>query len=32
MLYFSAGSYYLTEFSSDWAKEAQMSTQPLRPL
>ena len=31
MLYFSAGSYYLTEFSSDWAKEAQMSTQPLRP-
>ena len=31
MLYFSAGSYYLTEFSSDWAKEAQMSTQPLHP-
>ena len=31
MLYFSAGNYYLTEFSSDWAKEAQMSTQPLRP-
>ncbi len=31
MLYFSADSYYLTEFSSDWAKEAQMSTQPLRP-
>ena len=31
MLYFSASNYYLTEFSSDWAKEAQMSTQPLRP-
>ncbi len=31
MLYFSAGNYYLTEFSSDWAKEAQMSMQPLRP-
>ena len=30
MLYFSANEYYLTEFSSDWAKEAQMSTQPLR--
>lgn len=30
MLYFSGNEYYLTEFSSDWAKEAQMSTQPLR--
>lgn len=30
ILYFSANEYYLTEFSSDWAKEAQMSTQPLR--
>ena len=29
MLYFSGDEYYLTEFSSDWAKEAQMSTQPL---
>ena len=29
MLYFSGNEYYLTEFSSDWAKEAQMSTQPL---
>ena len=29
MLYFCRGAYYLTEFSSDWAKEAQMSTQPL---
>ncbi len=29
MLYFSRPSYYLTEFSSDWAKEAQMSTQQL---
>ncbi|WP_080904146.1 alpha-galactosidase [Parabacteroides sp. Marseille-P3160] len=29
MLYFQAPTYYLTEFSSDWAKEAQMSTQPL---
>ena len=29
MLYFSRPAYYLTEFSSDWAKEAQMSTQPL---
>ena len=28
MLYFSGNEYYLTEFSSDWAKEAQMSTQP----
>lgn len=23
--------YYLTEFSSDWAKEVQMSTQQLQP-
>lgn len=30
MLYFSRPAYYLTEFSSDWAKEAQMSTQPLQ--
>lgn len=30
MLYFSAPSYYLTEFSSDWAKEVQMSSQPLQ--
>lgn len=30
MLYFSSSAYYLTEFSSDWAKEAQMSSQPLR--
>lgn len=29
MLYFCREAYYLTEFSSDWAKEAQMSTQPL---
>ncbi|WP_300725735.1 alpha-galactosidase [uncultured Bacteroides sp.] len=29
MLYFSRQSYYLTEFSSDWAKEVQMSTQQL---
>ena len=27
MLYFNNSSYYLTEFSSDWAKEAQMSSQ-----
>ena len=30
MLYFNRPAYYLTEFSSDWAKEAQMSTQPLQ--
>ncbi len=30
MLYFNAPQYWLTEFSSDWAKEAQMSTQPLQ--
>ena len=30
MLYFSAGKYFLTEFSSDWAKEVQMSTQELQ--
>lgn len=29
MLYFSRPTYYLTEFSSDWAKEAQMQTQQL---
>ena len=31
MLYFNRQAYYLTEFSSDWAKEAQMSSQPLLP-
>ncbi len=31
MLYFCRNSYYLTEFSSDWAKEAQMSSQRLQP-
>lgn len=30
MLYFSNNKYYLTEFSSDWAKEAQMSSQQLQ--
>lgn len=30
MLYFSDAAYYLTEFSSDWAKEANMSTQQLQ--
>lgn len=30
MLYFSHANYYLTEFSSDWAKEAQMSSQQLQ--
>lgn len=30
MLYFNEASYFLTEFSSDWAKEAQMSSQQLR--
>ncbi len=30
MLYFDASEYWLTEFSSDWAKEAQMSTQQLQ--
>ena len=30
MLYFNAPQYWLTEFSSDWAKEAQMSTQQLQ--
>ena len=30
MLYFNRTSYYLTEFSSDWAKEAQMSSQQLQ--
>lgn len=30
MLYFCRPAYYLTEFSGDWAKEAQMSTQPLQ--
>ena len=31
MLYFSEPSYYLTEFSGDWAHEVQMSTQRLQP-
>ncbi|MDY3267072.1 MAG: alpha-galactosidase [Phocaeicola sp.] len=30
MLYFNYPEYYLTEFSSDWAKEAQMSSQQLQ--
>ena len=30
MLYFSDSKYFLTEFSSDWAKEAQMSNQQLQ--
>ena len=30
MLYFSCPAYYLTEFSGDWAKEAQMSNQQLQ--
>ena len=30
MLYFCRSSYYLTEFSSDWAKEARMSDQQLQ--
>ena len=30
MLYFADDAYYLTEFSSDWAKEVQMSTQQLQ--
>ncbi|KAA6312156.1 Alpha-galactosidase, partial [termite gut metagenome] len=30
MLYLENPSYYLTEFSGDWAKEAQMSTQELK--
>lgn len=30
MLYFSNSAYYLTEFSGDWAKEAQMSSQQLQ--
>lgn len=29
MLYFNCPSYYLTEFSGDWAKEVQMTTQKL---
>ena len=31
MLYFNRGSYYLTEFTGDWAKEVQMSTGRLHP-
>ena len=30
MLYFNEPAYYLTEFSSDWAKEANMSSQQLQ--
>lgn len=30
MLYFSASKYFLTEFSSDWAREANMTTQQLQ--
>ena len=30
MIYFCRQHYYLTEFSSDWAKEAQMNTQELQ--
>ena len=30
MLYFNQPAYYLTEFSSDWAREAQMSSQRLQ--
>ena len=30
MLYFSDPEYWLTEFSGDWAFEAQMSSQPLK--
>ena len=30
MLYFNRNAYYLTEFSSDWAREAQMSSQQLQ--
>ena len=30
MLYFCNSAYYLTEFSSDWAKEARMSSQQLQ--
>ncbi|OHT05001.1 Alpha-galactosidase [Tritrichomonas foetus] len=30
MLYFCAPKYYLTEFASDWAKEAQLQTQELK--
>ena len=30
MLYFNAPQYWLTEFSSDWAKEAAMSSQQLQ--
>lgn len=30
MLYFSRQNYYLTQFSSDWAKEANISTQQLQ--
>lgn len=30
MLYFNEPEYYLTEFSGDWAKEVNMTSQPLR--
>ena len=31
MLYFGRDSYYLTEFTGDWAREANMSSQQLQP-
>ena len=31
MLYFSAMKYYLTQFSSDWAKEVQLTCQQILP-
>lgn len=31
MLRLNRSAYYLTEFSSDWAQEVRMSSQPLRP-
>lgn len=31
ILYFSAPAYFLTEYSSDWAREMQMSVQQLQP-
>lgn len=31
MLYFSAMKYYLTQFSSDWAKEVQLACQQILP-
>lgn len=31
MIYFNRNKYFLTEFSSDWARETQMSSQQLQP-